>query len=306
MKSYSFHEYMDSKKQIKSPVVDPTGDQIDPKTMPNKPPKEGYAKGGQEYSTGKKKTTKGSLGGLGDIKKVGWENSIYKPKVDDPHGTKPAKLPTVEQIQLTKAMVQDMLKHPELVEQFVKQTKCHGMLGILVAEVFEQKESAAHLAEIMSHQNHGPKVLRNLTRALNEETAQPLSKQLPETEEDIPSEDPSEENDEEDDELNLDDENEPNLDVAFEDPNQNAMMDPAMMGQNAPMDPNMMNMNPAAMGGMMQPSPMMGQGNPSMMQPPMGQQPPQMPMLAGQPPQMMHNFQKAMMRAYQRAMMRKK
>lgn len=268
MKITSFHEYMDSKRKISAPVVKTVADLTDPKTSPNKP-KDGPS---YKYSDGKPK--KGSEKGLACM---GDEKLKYTPDIINPNGKEPAKLPTAEAIQRSRQMVQEVLANPTLIEHFVKQMKDSGLLGALVAEVFSQKESAMHLTSILTNENYGPRLYRNLNQALNEEVSKPFSAQLQGEEE--------EEGDEPEDSDDM------NVDISHDDPN---MMDPSQMDPNMAQDPSQMaNVNPP----MMQDPSQMGMDpnaqDPNMMPPP-------------SPTRLnMKRFQRLMMRAYQRAMMGK-
>ena len=292
-----FQEYLNSKKQNPKPVVDALGDRTDPMTPPNKPPK-----GGPAYKCSDGKPKKASEKGFAHM---GDQKLKYNPDVKNPHGKSPAKIPTVEQIAWTSKMAEAMLRDPTLIEQMVRQMKQRGLLGPLVAEVFDHKESAGHLASIINNETYGPKVTRNLNRAMNEEVAGPFADELEgqDKDDDLENED-GKEGDEGEDELDPDEE---------DSEGDGANADPMMGGMDPSMDPSMGGMDPS-MGGM---DPMMGGGDPSMGggmppmdpsmmggMPPMGQ--PGMPQMPPQMPPQMAKFQRSLMRAYQRAMMGKK
>jgi hypothetical protein len=279
MKTMKFQEYMNSKGKIDNPVVKLDGDRIDPTDMPNKPPQ-----GGKNYSVkdGKSKKTNKGFGDEGD------SDLKYNPKVDNnSKGKAPAKLLTVDELTMTSKMSNSIAKNPMLIEAFVRQLKSNGLLGILVAEMLNHKETFNQISEVMAHASYGPDFCKKLVRSMTEEVASPFSDQLDlEDEEDDEDEFNTDGLDlEDDDDLGLDDDSEedpsmeddPNMeDPSMEDPN----MDPSMQG----MDPSMAGMDPSMQG--MDPS-MMGQMNPAMMQ--------------GNPA--MQNFQKAMMRSFMRHMM---
>jgi len=306
MKKQTFQEYISSKSangKIKKPVIDASGDQLDVRNPPDKlPNKTGRYKPG----VCEPKTAGHDWGRLGE------KDLIYKPKTFTGTGAKPAKIPTVEQVQMVNAIVKNMRFDPSLIEAFVRSIKNAGMLGALIAEVFGNREATSHLAEILASESYGPRLLKGITKSLNEEVAKPFSDELDGTSEEGDDEDdeddPFADEDDEDGEIGNGDEEgqDDNMQVGEEpDPNQ----DPSMMGMDPSMggDPSMMGMDPS-MGGMdpsmgappgggMNPSMMMGQQAPQMMQQPqMPQQPPMNPM---------QQFQRAMMRAHQRAMMRK-
>jgi hypothetical protein len=291
-----FQEYLDSKKTLKKPVVDASGDQIDPKTMPNKPPK---AKNRYKPGVTEPRTPKGKQ--WGDL---GEKKLVYKPDLKSATGCTPAKIPTAEQVSAANQFADLIERDPVVLETLARTLRQRGTFGALVAEVFEHKEAVAHLAQILTHDGYGPKLYRSLTNAINEETDIPYADELesdsPDDEDDDEDNDPFK--DEDEDDVDTDDTGDgdgADIDASQEPENAdpNAMMDPNMMG--------MMGMDPNAMMGQMQPGmdPSMMMGQPPMpgMDPNagmMGQMPPQAPMM----PMMMKRFQTA----YQRAMMRKK
>ncbi len=294
-----FQEFK-NKKMNPTPKVSVDGDTVP--ASPNQMPKPFKGK----YSTGSKTPHTSPEKGFGDM-----GEKVLKLDYDikNPHGKAPAKMPTAEAVTWTSDMAEAMTGDPSLIEHMVRQIKQRGLLGALVAEVFSHKDACKCLAQIATHEAYGPKVVKDITRAINEEVAPPFHDQLEgEEEEDEDEQNPDEENDEED----------PDLEGDVEDPNggqnadPNAPMDPNMMGGMDPsmmgMDPNMGGMDPSMMGGMppMDPSmmggaPPMGGMQPAMPPMPPGQMPPMNPMM----PPMMKAFQQAMMRAYQRANMRK-
>jgi hypothetical protein len=286
MKTMRFQEYMNSRGKIDKPVVKLDGDRIDPTDMPNKPPQ-----GGKNYSVkdGKSKKTNKGFGDEGD------SDLKYNPKVDNnSKGKSPAKLLTVDEITMTSKMSNAIAENPMLIETFVRQLKSNGLLGVLVAEMLNHKETFNQISEVMAHASYGPDFCKKLVRSMTEEVASPFSDQLDLEDEEEDDEFNTDGLDlEDDDDLGLDDESEedpsmeddPNMeeDPSMEDPNmEDPSMDPSMQG----MDPSMMGMDPSMQG--MDPS-MMGQMNPAMMQ--------------GNPA--MQNFQKAMMRSFMRQMMGK-
>ncbi len=301
MKSHSFQEYVNSKNNIPAPVVKTVADIVDPATSPNKP------KNGQNYKCSDGKPKKAAEKGFAHM---GDQKLKYTPDIKNPDGKAPAKIPTAEAIQQAANIVKNMSNHPVLIEQVVRQMNQQGLLGILVAEIFEHKNAATHLAAMLAHENYGPKMCRKISNAINEEVAKPFSGQLAgeeeEEDEDGSMEDPNDSEDGSD------------LDVGMEDDNPN--MDPNMMGDPSQMDPSMGG-DPNMIGDPSQMDPSMG-GDPNMMGDPsqigdptmmgdpsqMGIDPNINPMMQQPQPPMaltMKKFQRAMMRAYQRAMMRK-
>lgn len=291
-----FLEYVNSKNKLAKPVVDPTGDQIDPKSSPVKPPK---AK--NRYKPG---VTNPKTPGKGNWGDMGEKSLIYKPDLKNHNGCTPAKIPTAEQIQISNNFIEKLAKDPTLIETFIRQLKINGLFGAMVAEVFDQRETSSHLSEVLAHETYGPKLHKTLKNALKEEVSKPFGDQLQDGDgdDDEDDEDDPFKDEEEDDEDHEDEEGsgDDNLDVSHEDEegldaNQDPNMDPNMMG----IDPNMM--DPNTMAGidpnMMGMDPNMQGMDPSMM----GQMPPQPQMPQPANPMM---GAPSMMRAYQRAMMR--
>lgn len=280
MKLKKFHEYLNSKGQVDKPVVKLDGDRIDPATSPDKP------KGGKPYKGGKPK--KAGSKGFGD---EGDASLKYNPKVDnDNKGKAPAKLPTVEQVETASLATKAIKNNPQLMETLIFQFKANGLMGALVAEMLNHKETFNHISEVMAHDTYGPDICQKLVRAMKEEVAAPFSDQLDtDDEEDLDADDDMNHDHEngEDEEFGVEDDDD--LDVGIEDGDEMAdpNADPNLGDPN--MDPNAAAMDPAMMG-----------MDPSMM----GQMPPVDPMMGMNPA--MTPFQHAMMRAYQRAMMSKK
>lgn len=211
-----FQEYLNSKGNVEKAKVNVTGDLVDPMTPPNAP------KDGKPYGvsgTKPKKAEKG-FGDEGDAK-LKWQ-----PKVDHSNGATPAKIPTAEQAELCGVVIDAIKKDYSLVEQMVSQFKRNGLLGALVAEMLQSKETYTHIAELMVHEEYGPSIRSKLDRALNEEVAPPFSDSL--------------EGDVEDEEEDLEDEDEENVDPETADPLMGAApqaqppmpaIPPAMMGK---------------------------------------------------------------------------
>lgn len=239
MKTMKFCEYMNSKGKIDKPVVQADGDRVDPMTPPNKAPE------GQNYKCSDGKPKKAKESGFGD---EGDPKLKYMPKTETPKGKAPAKLPTVEQVEKTSLFTKAVKKDPTMIETLVRQFSNNNLLGPLVAELCENRDTFKHLSEIMSHKEYGPEVCTKLVRAMNEEVAQPFSSQLDDTEMDDPTNnDQSDGEGIDDDDLGLsDDEDDFNLgmDDINADPNMMGA-DPLMNGQ--PMHPAMQNFQRAMM-----------------------------------------------------------
>lgn len=157
-----FQEYLDSKgKTVEKAVVDASGDQCDPKTPPDAPPK-GKPYVAKGSNCGKNCNSKKGLGDMGCCDK-------YNPAVDKSKGHAPAKIPTVEQIELANFVIQVIQKDQTVVETIVDQIKNQGMLGLLIGEMLRHKDTYKHIAEIMNHDNYGPSTCEALVRAMNKE-----------------------------------------------------------------------------------------------------------------------------------------
>lgn len=132
--------------------------------------------------------------GFGDL---GNKKLIY-----DAKGVKPAKLPTAEAYQWLPVIRESIAQDPTMVEALVREFKRNGMLGILVGELSQHKETFSHLTELMGHGEYGPSICKKLARALKENVAMPFSRN-DEEEDDLEDEDEDEEDlgDDEDDEM---------------------------------------------------------------------------------------------------------
>lgn len=174
-----FDEYLNSKGKVEEkPVVKLDGDCIDPATMPNTPPS-----GGNPYSAKSTKSKKSDKG-LAD---EGDNELKYEPKVETGKGKAPAKLPTVEHVALVSKVTSAALQNPLVIEALVRQLKNHGLLGAIVAETLNHKETFKHLSEVMAHESYGPDLCTKLVRAMNEEVAAPFSDQLDSEDEEDPN-----------------------------------------------------------------------------------------------------------------------
>ena len=181
-----FQEYINSKGKIDGPKVSVTGDFTDPMTPPTTAPK---PQGG-DYSDGGKKLKMGSEKGFGD---QGDSKLKYVPKVDNTSSATAAKIPTAEQAELCGVLIDAIRKDRTVAEQMVSQLRRNGLLGMMVAEMLQFRETYAHLAEVMAHKEYGPPVCNKLVRAMSEEVAPPFSAALEgdEEEEEEPDENDS-------------------------------------------------------------------------------------------------------------------
>jgi hypothetical protein len=168
-----FDEYLNSKGKVEEkPVVKLDGDCIDPATMPNTPPS-----GGNPYFAKSAKAKKSDKG----LAHEGDNELKYEPKTETGKCKTPAKLPTVEHIALVSKVTSAALQNPLVIESLVRQLKNHGLLGVIVAETLNHKETFKHLSEVMAHESYGPDLCTKLVRAMNEEVAAPFSDQLDST-----------------------------------------------------------------------------------------------------------------------------
>lgn len=168
-----FQEYIDSKGKIRKPVEDISGGDPDPKTPPTKPPKEHGAK---PYANSDGKDKKKTGKGLGD---QGDESLKYTPSKEPCKGHPPAKIPTVEQAEISGFVCEAIDKDPTLIGRLVADLKNNGSLGCLVAEIFQHRASYDYIAELMNHKEYGPDICERLSRAMNrgvvsEEVAPPF------------------------------------------------------------------------------------------------------------------------------------
>lgn len=249
MQFKKFHEYVNSRGKIEKPKVDVSGDQVDPKTPPNKPPKSE-----KPYIAKGEKNSNKPFGDQGDKSLI--FNYDTKGK-----GKAPAKIPTVESVHYELApLVREAVEHnPLVVEAVVRELKRHQLLAPLVAELLEHKETFKHIAEVMAHEEYGVPVCRKLVRAMREEVAPPLHASLsgkemeeePDYENGDPNDGEGEDPDEEDfDDLEDEEDFEDEDDLGGEEPDLDAPpMEPGMgMDQMGPMGPAMGPMPPKQMG----------------------------------------------------------
>lgn len=165
-----FQEYLNSKGAVDKPKISVTGDFVDPMTSPNAP------KGGKPYGVSDGKKTKISKEkGFGD---QGDSKLKYEPKVDNKQSVAPAKIPTAEQAELCGVLVDAIKKDPSVTEQLIGQLRRNGLLGMVVAEMLQIRETYTHMAEVMSHDEHGPIACKKLVKAMKEEVAPPFSASL--------------------------------------------------------------------------------------------------------------------------------
>ena len=202
-----FQEYMDAKGNLKKPVVDISGGDPTPKTPPTKPPKE---HGDAPYAASDGKgIVKGEKGfgdqGCSDLKYTPSDNATSS-------GHPPAKIPTVEQVELSNLVAEAATRDQTLIENLVRQLKVNGLLGPLVAEILQHRETYNHISELMGHKDYGKNTCKNLVRAMKEEVAPPFSDQL-----ELADEDEDEINGDTTDELGIDDTEAPPMDDNFED-----------------------------------------------------------------------------------------
>ena len=220
-----FQEYLNSKGSVEKPKVSISGDFVDPMTAPNAP------KGGKPYGVSDgKKLKMAKEKGFGD---EGDSKLKYVPKVDKSNGVAAAKIPTAEQAELCGVLVDAIKKDPTIAEQMVFQLRHNGLMGMVVAEMLQFKETYQHIAEVMSHKEYGPSVCGKLVRAMNEEVAPPFAASLEGDEEE------DDEDLEGDEDVDGGDDMDMDMDASDANSDPNAV-DPLMGGQAAPVAPPQM------------------------------------------------------------------
>lgn len=170
----TFNEYLNSKGKIEDSKVDISGDRTDPMTPPNAPPK------GKPYANvdGKSKKSEKGFGDHGD-KELMFK---YDTKCANKKGV---KLPTVEfaQYELIPLISESLEKNPFIAESMVRELKRRGVLGTLVGELMEHKETYKHIASLMGHKSCGEQVCKKLVRAMTEEISPPFGSNHDDSEE---------------------------------------------------------------------------------------------------------------------------
>lgn len=183
----------------------------------------------------------------------------------------------VKDTQLACKVVQKIQENSMFAETLIRHLKNNKVLGCIIAEALQHYETYQTISEVMFNKEHGAEIYAKLNKAINEEVAKPFSDQLDAI--DIQEEEPNGElensnqadgegiNDE-DDLLNLD----INEDPAVQTDPTNPMNPMEMNPMDNPQQPEMEPQNP---------SPLMNTNTAA------------------------RNFQRAMMRSYQRKMMRR-
>ena len=195
---------MDSKGKVRKPVVDPSGDQVDPKTPPTKTPKE---HGGKEYVGKDYKSSKKGEKGLGDPCHCN-DDLVYEPS-DDSKSSKhpPAKIPTAEQASICSLVADAIRRDHTMIETLVNQLRRENLIAPIVAEMLQHKETFNGIAEVMAHESYGPPVCKRLARAMNEEIAAPFHASMEdEDEEELEQPEDEEMGDPMDSEMEMEDE----------------------------------------------------------------------------------------------------
>jgi hypothetical protein len=176
-----YREFLDSKV-----TTSVKGDNVYPKTPPKAP------KGHKNpyVATGKNKAN--AKTGLGDM------------------GDKVLKIPsksyyTMEQIQLSKMVVDNLKSNPLFAEQLVHELKNSGTLSSVIAEMLQHKATYQYISEVMSHREYGPVVCNKLVKAMNEEVAAPFVQDLGQKSQENLQDADQENEDEEDEDLDFDD-----------------------------------------------------------------------------------------------------
>lgn len=251
MAERTFLEYMNSRGKIDKPVTDASGDQIDPKTPPSGP-----KSGGKPYAakgSGKAFKMKGADNGPGFAQK-GNQKLIYKPKEDGKKSSaegfaqkgdkkliykpkdnpKKVKVPTVESRHGLLPLLRESLNtDPCFVHHVINEMNDGNLMGVLVGELLDRRETYQYIAEVMSHPVYGPRVCRKLIQSLKEEVAEPLRKQG------VVDENPNDTEQPEEEEAPQEE----------EDPNAVAPPAPQVAPKQAPPPPGMMNLQQAMRNG---------------------------------------------------------
>jgi hypothetical protein len=259
---------MNSRGKIDKPVTDISGDQVDPKTPPSGPKGGGKpyaAKGGEKVFK-----MKGADNGPGFAQK-GNQKLVYKPKEDGKKSSaegfaqkgdkkliykpkdnpKKVKVPTVESRHGLLPLLRESLNaDPCFVQYVINEMRDGDLMGVLVGELLDRRETYQHIAEVMSHPVYGPRVCRKLIQALAEETSEPLHKAGvvhenpgdPGTEQPAEDEAPQEEEDPNAQDPNAQDPNAQDPNAPAQDPNAQGAAP-----QQAPPPPGMMNLQQAMM-----------------------------------------------------------
>jgi hypothetical protein len=170
-------EYLNHKGKVEDGVTDIHGDKVSPQKSPVNPP---GTQGHKPYSASDGTNTKVKETGLGD---EGEKDLIFdfKPNED---GKSPAKIPTAEQYNFISTFRKTIQEDPTLLEAVVRDLKRNGMLGQVVGELAEHKETFDHLATIMGSDEYGDQICNKLARSLQSEgTAPPFSEAKPDDDE---------------------------------------------------------------------------------------------------------------------------
>jgi len=169
-----FYEYLDSKGAMQdTPKVKVVADEVDvPENRKKQPPKGmGMIGNKQPYTKdGKGIATSGQKEGFGDM---GDKSLIY----DTSKSPKPATLPTAESFDLVYKIRDAIRENPRILESLVNELNKSGLLGSLVGEMVEYRETFQHLSDVMGHKKYGPVVCDRLARALREDVAPPFGQQ---------------------------------------------------------------------------------------------------------------------------------
>jgi len=160
----TLHEYLTSKGKIESGKVDIHGDRTDPMTPPTKPPKE---HGDKPYFNSNGKGEKSTNKGLGD---QGDKALKYEPDIGK-DSKKPADIPTVPeqfaQYELVPLVTESLGRNPYFAENLVLDLQRKGILGVLVGELMEHRETYKHITQLIEHKG-GDQIHRKLSKALEE------------------------------------------------------------------------------------------------------------------------------------------
>lgn len=171
MSLINFQEYLSSKGVLQDkPKVKIVADEVDiPSGRDIKPPKsQGMSNDHQPYSTnGKGVSSNEKSKGFGD-------QGCNDLKIDITKTPKTVKIPTATEWNLATEVSESILVNPKMLEHLVNELRKNNLLGPLVAELTDYKETFNHLSEIMANKVYGPVVCDRFAKSLKENVAPPF------------------------------------------------------------------------------------------------------------------------------------
>lgn len=171
MSLINFQEYLSSKGVVQDkPKIQLVAGDVDiPSGRDIKPPKsQNMSKDHQPYSTnGKGISANEKSKGFGD-------QGCSDLKIDITKQPKSVKIPTATEWSLATQIAQSILVQPKMLEHLVNELRKNNLLGPLVAELTDYRETFNHLAEIMANEVYGPIVCDRLAKSIKENVAPPF------------------------------------------------------------------------------------------------------------------------------------